>query len=270
MKFQVLALILICGATTLSGQVKFAFDNTTLHLEKHTHYPAPLAYDSPIQSGESLESKLFKGYFNPGSYEAYREFFVPGEMPQISLKEYLEWQDLLKVDRLHLHDCFQIKDQNNQQYIVFQYTMDNPQFMYYHSLIMKQVGTQWKHISFEKDAVAAPLRRIGQMKAEYIDEANKVPVSTIDLDSIPKELTRTSFEKFNRTTLVEKLESVFVYLELTEDERSKAKELFLSDQDGEMLMNISNQHSMDYLQLVNLVNNACGFKLIKYTSSETE
>lgn len=252
------------------GQVKFAFDNTTLHLEKHTHYPAPLAYDSPIQSGESLESKLFKEYFNPGSYEAYRGFFVPGEMPQISLKEYIEWQDLLKVDRLHLHDCFQIKDQYNQQYIVFQYTMDNPQFMYYHSLIMKQVGTQWKHISFEKDAVAAPLRRIGQMQAEYIDEANKVPVSSIDLNSIPKELTRTSFEKFNRTTLVEKLESVFVYLELTEDERRKAKELFLNDQDGEMLMNISNQHSMDYLQLVDLVNNACGFKIIKYTSSETE
>ena len=49
------------------------------------------------------------------------------------------------------------------------------------------------------------------MQAEYIDEANKVPVSSIDLNSIPKELTRTSFEKFNRTTLVEKLESVFVY-----------------------------------------------------------
>ena len=43
-----------------------------------------------------------------------------------------------------------------------------------------------EHISFEKDAVVAPLLRIGQTKAEFIDDTNKAPASSIDLNSFRK------------------------------------------------------------------------------------
>lgn len=270
MKYILVVLVLIFQIETISGQVQFIYDQARFTLDKHIHFESPVVYDALAIPDEPAEALIFKGYFNPGSYQAYRSYFIPNEMPRITQTDYDEWQQLLKQDKVYLHDCFHVSDAFNNQFLVFQYTMDNPQFLYFHSLVMKKVGSQWKHISFEKDEAASALKKIGQLRADYILEASNDVNRQIDLKVLPEEVKRVSYERFDRQLLCPRLDTVFNELQLNENERNTSKALFLNDQDGEMLSYLSSLKRIDYSYLVELINNACGFKLIKYYSSETK
>ena len=263
MKKQYLILLLalqVCFSLEAQRIIQATSGQFTI-LQLHV-VPGHVSCFDPVSSKDSPEIQLFKKYFNAGSFEAYRNYFLSADWGGFKEPEFVAWQTYLRTNTMKLEKTVHLRDQSGKEYVICQYTVDTDQYRLPGTAIFKKVNQAWKHISFMNDEEADDLKQIGLLQTSYIE--------ALPGDGLPKPLQNMvsnidlPAEKFNRSTLFQKIKLSLEAKGVSASDLHIAESLFNEKAEVEMVQFISRDYKLDSYDLMEELNGIIGFTMFKF------
>lgn len=221
----------------------------------------------PDQPGEDYRIRLFKDYFNPTSLESYKDFFLPNDWFGLSPSGFTEWQQNIAVKKLQLQQILHLQDQQKNEFLVIQYSMESQEYSVYQSTEFKKTPLGWKHTNIQNDPQAAFLMRLGSLNLDADERTTCMPGKIIDLDVLQANHIRTYTEKFDRADVFRKIETYLVESGLGREDIELAKTYFLVKDDQAFVEHLSGQFKVDYRKLIESINSSAGFELLRFSKN---
>ncbi len=222
-----------------------------------------VSYLDPVRTDDPLEIRLFKQYFNPGSFNAYRNFFLAEDWGGFAESDFTAWQSYLRKNKVKLDKTMRVQEENNQEFIVCHYTVESEFYIMPSTAIFKKTGQGWKHISFMNDPEAMDLKQIGLLQTEAITSLREGG-GTARLANLERKYTIEPVEKFDRAKLFGTIAGVLEEKEVSASDMSLARDLFVERAEIEMVKYIAGSYEIDVYDLMDELNTAMGFKLFKF------
>jgi hypothetical protein len=244
------------------AQITVTYDQHQVIVKDHQAFDRPIAFDEPVQPGDGEWVKLFKGYFNPGSLDVFRSYYLSHDWFHPTQQDFDHWQQRIKQKRLSLHSIFHVTDDEGVEYLVFQYALTDPAFEILQSSEFKKTGSGWKHTSQQNDEIANILSRLGSITHDYYQQQASRG-SALQLDQLAANQVRTYRERFDRTAVFEKIKTMLITKGVSESDIAHAKKLFLLKDDTGWLEFIGNQYQLDDADLITATNGATGMELYR-------
>jgi hypothetical protein len=267
MKYILLTLIVLGTLNTIDGQTIFTFGHEQLFYVKDLRIAKPVLHDAPVTSDDHPWIKLFKLYFNPGSFEAYKSFFTNSDWPGISKAAYDEWQRLLKNNKLTLQYVIQVRDKEKNEFLVFQYVMETSSHLLYQSKVMKKVNGAWKHRNIENNQLTVILEQLGSTDTKFITQKIDEKQEQISLAPLNQNQIRSYQEKFDREKVFSSISETLVSYKASQEDIQIAGKLFIDRDDQAMVQYLARALKMDDVDLMKAINEKCGFTLFTYIRS---
>jgi hypothetical protein len=229
-----------------------------------------IRHDDPMHAGDDERVKLFKQYFNPGSYENYSTFFLPGDWGNVSLEEYQQWQSTISTKKLLLQNVYHLRDAHGAEYLVFQYAMEGPAYTLYQSSEFKLTPSGWKHTNLQKDEVSDCLMKVGVLEINYVQESIKNEQLEMDIRTVPSEHIRTYKEKFDREKIFVQIEKLLTEKGVSKEDRELARTYFLLRDDQAFIESVCIGYGLHDTQLMDAVNQAVGMQIYNFSKNQNE
>ncbi len=210
--------------------------SSALKLTEFRILETPVEFREAPKPDDDEVVRLFKHYFNPGSFNTYRTFFLPGDWGGFTQADYDAWQARLHANTLHLERVIRLEDPAGNKFLILQYWYENPQHVIPSQAIFKRINHEWKHISNVNDKLA-PAARL------------------------------QSVEKFDRADLFERIRPVLATYPLRPEDMSLARTLFLEKAEVEMARFIAQTCTVDLYDLMHRLNTGLGFTLYKFANT---
>lgn len=258
--FFIMAFIWIC--TSATGQRNIKTDHAILSIHELMATDQKISYLDPPLPEESLPVRLYKSYFNPGSFTSYREFFLSKDWGGFTENDFNAWQSYLNENKMTLNKTIQLQDDHGGNYIICHYTVETKEYVLPGTAIFKKVNQAWKHISFMNDSLAMDLKQIGLLKYSAIEEMPE--------DARPRALrsmmsnTEEPVEKFDRMKLFSDVQGILHSKEVSASDIALAEKLFLEKAEVEMVQYIGQAYQIDPYDLMEELNTAIGFRFFKF------
>lgn len=229
-----------------------------------------IRHDDPIHAGDDERVKLFKQYFNPGSYENYSTFFLPGDWGHVSLEEYQQWQSTISIKKLLLQNIYHLRDVDATEYLVYQYAMEGPAYTLYQSSEFKLTPSGWKHTNLQKDDISDCLMKIGVVELSHVKECIKNAQSELNVETIQSKYIRTYKENFNREKVFDQIESLLIEKGVSKEDRELARTYFLLRDDQAFIESVCTGYGLHDTQLMDAVNQAVGMQIYNFSKNQNE
>ncbi len=266
MKGMIYGLLLV-GTQLLAQPVStFSYKGKTLEVLEYKVLSSPIEFDAPVSDADDEQIKLFKSYFNPGSLTTYQSHYLPQDWFNPTEDEFLQWQQRIKEKQLTLQSIVHLRH-HEDEFLVFQYVLKSAAYDIFQSSEFKRTPSGWKHTSQQNDAVADVLNRIGSVQINYYQQQAK-QTNTIQLDVLQPDQQRTFVEKFNRTALFSKIETMLQDMGVSQVDIDIARTMFIQKDDLGLAEYIASQYKLDDIDFMNQVNAASGVQL--YRSSRVQ
>lgn len=260
-------LISCCVHLTAQDQPAFKYEGRIMYLVDRLLPGQPTLHTDADQPGEDFRIRLFKDYFNPTSLDAYREFFLPGDWFGLNLEDFKRWQINIAIKKLRLQQVIHLKDQNANEFLVFQYSMESPEYSVYQSTEFKKTAMGWKHTSIQHDPEADFLMRLGSVHFDVDQSTTCIPGKIIDLDILKVDHIRTYEEKFSRADVFKKIEADLLGSGLSAEDIALAKTYFMARDDQSFVEYLSEQSKEDNRKLIERINTSAGFELLRISQN---
>lgn len=249
--------------TILSGQTQFNYagyqlTSTTYSVEQSVYHIEPASSD------DSEAVTVFKQYFNPTSYEAFRSMFLPEDWNGMTAESFASWQQKLKNNPLELQFAIQLQDGQQHKYMVLIYVVHQPYFDIPSCKALKYVNGTWKHRNLDKSGTTQILERIGMMQPSFLQQKLNAKETPVSLGAEVESQVRIQIEKFNRTDLEDELRQALIVFHISETDINKAIPLFHSPDKNAMLTFLSTSYKFDRGDLMDEINKQVGFEYFKY------
>lgn len=232
-------------------------------MDMQTEIKKSLSYLDPPTPDDPLAIRLYKQYFNPVSFEAYRNFFLGKDWGGFSESDFNAWQTYLRNNLVTLEKTMKIVEDNGQEYIVCHYTVETNEYKFPSIAIFKKVGQSWKHISFKNDPQAYDLKHIGLLKTESITSLRDNG-SAKKLSSLQQNNMLEPIEKFDRSILFGKIREALQLKEVSDADLNLSEQLFVEKAEVEMVKYLARSYALDTYDLMEELNTAMGFNLFKF------
>ncbi len=266
MRYVVLTvLICLCVDVSFMAQGTIVKGNVTLTLSEFQPLDKPVEFREALKPDDDQAVQLFKRYFNPGSLEAYRTFFLPGDWGGFTQADYDAWQARLQANTMHLERIIRLEDPARNNFLILQYRYENAQYVIPSQAIFKRINREWKHISNANDKPAPVLKQIALLDDTVL---SRLSASSETLHLSGGEVARLqSVEKFDRADLFERIRPVLATYPLRPEDMSLARTLFLEKAEVEMARFIAQTSTVDTYDLMDQLNTALGFTLYKFVNT---
>lgn len=267
MNYIIIIGLFLTAQITAQSLPLFQYGGKTLQVVEQIKLTSPVVHDDPITASDDAWIQLFKNYFHPTSLESYQTFYLPQDWFGLSLPQFNDWQTRISIKKLHLQQILRLKDQQHQEFLVFQYAMESESYTVLQSTEFKLTAFGWKHTSQQNDAVADFLGRIGSLQINYY-EAKALVNNTIQLDVLQPDQQRTFVEKFDRAALFPKIEMMLREKGVSQADIDNARTLFILKDDMGFVEHISSHYRFDDIDFSDMVNSAIGIQI--YRSSRVQ
>ena len=270
MKFLFIFICIL--ASQLMAQVKpvFEFQENRMQLLDMTTLTQSVWHNDSIAMNDNEKIKLFKSYFKPTSYSAYKDFFLTVDWPGISPEEYQQWQNTIAVKRLLLQNVVHLKDPVGGEFLIFQYIMDGPAYAVYNAVGFKKTPSGWKHIHQKNDDSSPCLMRIGAIEIAYLQKLISDSSEYIQVGSIPQSHIRSNKEKFNRKDLFNQIETLLVEKGVSKTDRDLARTYFEYKDDSAFFESICKKYNLDDITLMGEINQAAGMQIYNFSKRQND
>lgn len=249
--------------TILSGQTQFNYAG--YQLTSTTYSVEPRVYHvEPASSDDSEAVTVFKKYFNPTSYEAFRSMFLPEDWNGMTAESFTSWQQKLKMNPLELQFAIQLQDGQQHKYLVLIYVVHQTYFDIPSCKALKYVNGTWKHRNLDKSGTTLILERIGMMQPAFLQQKLNAKETTVSLGADVESQVRNQIEKFNRSDLEDELRKALITFNISETDINAAIPLFHSPDKNAMLTFLSTSYKFDRGELMDEINKQVGFEYYKY------
>ncbi len=239
--------------------------SSALKLTEFRILETPVEFREAPKPDDDEVVRLFKHYFNPGSFNTYRTFFLPGDWGGFTQADYDAWQARLHANTLHLERVIRLEDPAGNKFLILQYWYENPQHVIPSQAIFKRINHEWKHISNVNDKLAPVLKQIALLDNSIL-EGLSTSTETLDLSGGPAARLQ-SVEKFDRADLFERIRPVLATYPLRPEDMSLARTLFLEKAEVEMARFIAQTCTVDLYDLMHRLNTGLGFTLYKFANT---
>lgn len=271
MKYTILIInFLAAGFVMAQDKPVFQFEGNQLHLIEMTTLSQPVWHTDSITSGEDEKIKLFKSYFKPASFSAYKTYFLPGEWPDISIEEYQQWQSTIAIKRLLLQNIIHVADPKGYEYLIYQYMMDGPAYSVYQSAEFKKTPSGWKVLHQQTDRASDGLMVLGTIEIPKLKEWVSGTSGPVNLETIPVNQLRSYKEKFNRKDLYHLIEALLVEKGVSKTDRDLARTYFEYKDDSAFIESICEKYNLDDITLMGEINQAAGMQIYNFSKTQID
>ncbi len=270
MHYTIPCLLLFWANLSAQSLPVFRYQGSEMQVLEEVKPDHDIIHTDAIQPGEDFSIQLFKNYFHPSSLEAYKSFFLAKDWFGMSMEEFNRWQTLIGIKKLHLQNIFHLRQGLQGEFLVIQYVMESPEYSVYQSTEFKKTPEGWKHTSIQHDEAADFLMRIGTFDTNVYDQKAQTPSTVIELDVLQANEQRTFKEKFDRSQVFTKIETLLKEKEVSQDDIELARTYFTLKDDAAFIEYISSQYHFDDVDLMQSVNEAAGFKLYHFSSTQND
>ena len=106
----------LCQRTIETNGYQFTIEKVNTGLQQ-------ISITSPVLTKDDLVIRLYKQYFNPPSFAAYRSFFLAVDWGGFTESEFNAWQSRIHNNQMILDKTILLRDQFGNAYAVCQYRM---------------------------------------------------------------------------------------------------------------------------------------------------
>lgn len=252
--------------TVCPAQRTIQTDQFQMTVEELAVYDQNISFSAPESNESTFAIRLFKQYYNPPSFEAYRAFFLTSDWGGFSKADFDKWQLYIHSNQLILNKTMRLHDQNGNAFIICQYTLETPQYEIPGTAIFKNINQSWKHISFMNDPQAYDLEHIGLLSNEAVTALSENGVSQ-RLRSIPAENMYTPKEKFDRRRLFVAVKSTLQAKGVSMQDIAIAETMFVGRNEVDMVKYLGETYPLDPYDLMEEMNKLFGFSLFKFANT---
>jgi hypothetical protein len=253
----------ICLQATAVGQRTIEVDGYQFEIDQLKTGLQNISLESSVLPGDDPVVKLYKQYFNPPSFAAYRSFFLAADWGGFTESDFNAWQSRVHNNQMILDKTMQLHDQFGNKYAICQYRMITKENEIPGNAIFKKINQDWKHISFMNDQQADGLKAIGLLDDEYLLLLPE-DGSSRKLANAPASVSKAPIEKFNRNEIFQSVRKILAAKGVSSNDMTIADNLFAGKAEVEMAKYIAVQYKLDVYDLMEELNGALGFTMFKF------
>lgn len=225
-----------------------------------------VSYLTPPQPHDQPAVRLYKQYFNPASYQAFRDFFLPADWPGSSKSDFDKWQSFLHLNNPRLEKILRLQNEFNNEFIICHFMIETIEYMYPGTAIFKKTNQGWKHISFINDPEAGELKQIGLLRTAYLESiVNEDSPAQLRNMQVNNSISPT--EKFDRSKLFSGVRQVLKSRNVSDSDLILCEKLFIEKAEVEMVQYIGQAYTIDVFDLMGELNEVIGFSLYKFVNT---